>query len=323
MAESEPRHAPTDRGVDPLEEPPFPGMARIPGGTFWMGADNQYAEEAPAHQVTVDGFWMDTHQVTNAAFAEFVEDTGHVTVAETPPLIEDYPGVPVEMLRTGSGVFNQPPGPVDLRNSANWWTYVEGASWRHPWGSNGGAAARDDLPVVHVAFADANAYASWAGKRLPTEAQWELAARGGLDRQPYVWGAELYPRGKRVANIWHGQFPWQSKRHDKPGPEPVGSYDPNGYGVYDAAGNVWEWTTDYYQARHEPTSGCCPPRNPSGPRQAIAESAAPMIPMRVIKGGSFLCSKNYCSRYRPAARHRETEDTSTCHIGFRCIAPTG
>ena len=311
----------SDEGLDGVPgDPPAPGMAWVPGGTFWMGADDQYPEEAPAHQVTVDGFWMDTQQVTTAEFGRFVADTGWVTTAETPPRAEDYPGVPTEMLRVGSGVFKQPPGPVDLRNAGNWWDYVEGADWRHPWGPDDNGVDRSRFPVTHVTFADARAYAEWAGKALPTEAQWEFAARGGLDRQTYVWGSELYPGGQRVANIWHGQFPWQNKRQHDPGPEPVGSYDPNGYGLYDMAGNVWEWTTDLYGYGHEPASGCCPPRNPTGPKQGIAESAAPKIPMRVIKGGSFLCSKNYCSRYRPSARHRETEDTSTCHLGFRCIS---
>lgn len=313
------RAASASDGIEAPGEAPFPGMAWIPGGTFWMGSDDGYEEERPSHQVTVDGFWMDTLQVTNAEFGRFVEETGWVTTAEKPPRAEDYPGVPAEMLRVGSGVFKQPSRPVDLRNPGNWWEYVEGADWRHPWGPESTIDGLGDLPVVHVAFEDATAYAEWAGKQLPTEAQWERAARGGLEQATYAWGDDLYPGGKRLANIWHGQFPWQNKRQSTPGPERVGNYPPNAYGLYDITGNVWEWTTDLYRAQHLPANGCCPPRNPTGPRAALAEEAAPTALMRVIKGGSFLCAKNYCRRYRPSARHRETEDTSTCHIGFRCV----
>ncbi len=296
-------------------------MVWIPGGTFWMGSDNGYPEERPAHLASVDGFWMDEHQVTNVEYARFVEETGWKTNAETPPRPEDYPGVPQHQLRVGSGVFQQPSHPVDLRNPGNWWDYTGGAEWRHPLGPDSTIEGKDDLPVVHVAYEDARAYAEWAGKQLPTEAQWEFAARGGLDRATYVWGEDFYPDGQAVANTWEGRFPWENKKSTSPGPVPVRSFPPNGYGLYEMAGNVWEWTTDYFQRGHDVVSGCCPPHNPTGPQKGVVEAAAPTMQMRVVKGGSFLCSHNYCRRYRPAARHGETVDTSTCHIGFRCIVP--
>jgi formylglycine-generating enzyme required for sulfatase activity len=294
-------------------------MVWIPGGEFMMGSDRHYPEERPGHRVAVDGFWIDPHPVTNAEFATFVAATGHVTVAERAPRAEDYPGVPPERLVAGSAVFRQPPGPVDLANPGNWWFYAPGADWRHPWGPESTIAGRDDHPVVHVAYADALAYARWAGTDLPTEAQWELAARGGLEGAAFAWGEDLPPDGPPPANVWWGEFPWQNLRERPPGTTPVGAYPPNGYGLSDMAGNVWEWTRDWYQPGHAVASPCCLPRNPTGPAAAQTDPAAPAIPMRVLKGGSFLCSRNYCFRYRPAARIAEAVDTSTCHLGLRCV----
>lgn len=309
-------------------KPPRKGMVWIPGGTFMMGSDHHYPEEGPAHRVTVDGFWMDQYTVTNKQFQRFVKETGYVTFAERPPKPEDYPGALPELLVPGSVVFQQPKHPVDLR-TCSWWDYVPGANWRHPEGSGSSIKGRENHPVVHIAYEDAEAYAAWAGQSLPTEAQWEFAARGGLEGAVYTWGNEFAPKGKRMANTWFGEFPWQNLKPRPPGTEPVGSYPPNGYGLYDMAGNVWEWTTDWYRAGHpennpeNKTKSCCIPVNPRGGTQE--ESFDPntpqiRIPRKVLKGGSFLCAPNYCMRYRPAARHPETVDTSTCHIGFRCVA---
>ena len=303
---------------------PHPDMAWVPGGTFLMGLDSHYPEEAPAHTVSVDGFWIDCTPVTNAAFKRFVAETGHVTFAEIPPNPADYPGARPEMLHPGSLVFVKPRNPVDLRDMRNWWHFVLGADWRHPKGPNSSIRDRDDYPVVHVNFGDAEAYARWAGKTLPTEAEWEFAARGGLEAAEFAWGNELSPGGRMMANFWQGQFPWQNLKEDGfEGTSPVGSFPPNGYGLVDVAGNVWEWTTDWYSTRHPEveTKACCTPKNPRGgdldasydPREPIR------IPRKVIKGGSHLCAPNYCRRYRPAARFPEPIDTSTCHLGFRCI----
>ena len=226
---------------------PTRDMRRIPGGTFLMGSDHHYPEEAPAHRVTVDGFWMDAHAVTNAEFKRFVDATGHVTLAERPANPADYPGAKPEMLAPSSVMFKKAPGPVDLRDHYNWWVYVPGADWRHPRGPASNIRKLMDHPVVHVAFEDAEAYAKWAGKELPTEAEWEFAARGGLDGAEFAWGDEFMPGGKAMANTWQGEFPWQNLLED--GYEwtaPVGSFPPNGYGLYEMAGNVWEWTTDWY-----------------------------------------------------------------------------
>jgi formylglycine-generating enzyme required for sulfatase activity len=303
----------------------FPGMVWIPGGTFVMGSDHHYPEEGPAHTVAVDGFWMDQHTVTNAEFRRFIDETGYVTIAERPLRPEDYPGIDPARLVPGSAVFHKPSGPVDRRNCMNWWTYVPGASWAHPEGLDSDVDGRLDHPVVHVAYADVEAYAAWAGKQIPTEAQWERAARGGLDGSAYCWGDELTPGGRHMANTWQGEFPWENSNQDGyEGTAPVASFPPNGYGLFDMAGNVWEWTRDWYFARHEaPIAGksCCVPRNPRGPRReaSFAPAEGGRFPRKVLKGGSFLCAPNYCFRYRPAARFPESVDTSTCHIGFRLI----
>ncbi len=289
-----------------------------------MGSDRFYPEEGPVHRSTVAGFWMDATTVTNNQFLRFVKATRYVTLAERSPKSEDYPGALPELLVPGSAVFRQTPGPVDLR-LPSWWHYVPGANWRHPEGPGSTLQGRDRHPVVHVAYEDAEAYATWAGKSLATEAEWELAARGGLDGATYVWGDEFAPRGKMVANTWQGEFPWQNLKTDGyEGTSPVGSYPPNGYGLYDMAGNVWQWTSDWYQDRHHAaaSSPCCAPSASRGgtmERSYDPLQPATRIPRKVLKGGSHLCAPNYCLRYRPAARHPETVDTSTSHIGFRCI----
>jgi formylglycine-generating enzyme len=305
---------------------PSPRMAWIPGGTFLMGSTDFYPEEAPVHRVTVDGFWMDQHPVTNTEFARFVEATGHVTFAERPPKPADYPGARPELLVPGSLVFQQPAQPVDLRDIGNWWAYVPGADWRHPEGPGSSLAGREDHPVVHVVYADAKTYALWAGKLLPTEAEWEFAARGGADGAVYPWGNESAPGGTMMANTWQGEFPWENLCTD--GYErtsPVESFPANGYGLYDIVGNVWEWTMDWYQTRHrqDAQKACCVPVNPrGGSKDQSYDPTQPtiLIPRKVLKGGSHLCAPNYCLRYRPAARFPEPIDTSTCHLGFRCIA---
>ena len=300
-----------------------PGMVWIPGGEFLMGSDNAYAEEAPAHRVRVDGFLMDCYTVTNRDFERFVADTGYVTLAERPADPADYPGALPGMLTPSSTIFTKPAGPVDMRNHYNWWVYVAGANWRHPRGPASTIKKLMDHPVVHIAFEDAEAYAQWAGKELPTEAEWEFAARGGLEGAEYVWGKELTPGGKHMANIWQGDFPYRNTLDD--GFEytaPVGSFQPNGYGLYDMAGNVWQWTTDWYQEHCKIDSPCCTAANPrGGPREASVDPRLPdvAIPRKVTKGGSHLCAPNYCRRYRPAARMAQPIDTSISHLGFRLI----
>ncbi len=300
-------------------------MVWVPGGTYRMGSDKHYPEERPVHRVTVDGFWMDRYPVTNDRFRRFVESTGHVTFAEIPPKPEDYPGALPDMLYAGSLVFVRPPNKVDTRNFANWWQYMRGADWRHPYGEATSIEGLDRHPVVHVTFADAEAFAAWDGKALPTEAEWEFAARGGLDGAAYAWGDEFLPDDRHMANTWQGEFPWQSLPRDGyESTSPVGTFPANGYSLFDMIGNVWEWTTDWYVPRHpaEEPKACCIPRNPRG--AATEESYDPCqpdikIPRKVLKGGSHLCAPNYCRRYRPAARFPEPVDTSTCHVGFRCI----
>ena len=299
----------------------FPGMAHISGGQFRMGSDTGYAEEAPAHAAIVDDFWIDTHAVTNLDFAGFVAATGHVTVSETAPRAADYPGALPEMLFAGSLVFKKTKTAVDTRDWSQWWELRPGADWRHPYGPASDLAGRENHPVVHVAYADALAYAHWQSKELPTEAEWEFAARGGLDAATYAWGEIFRPGGKHMANTWQGKFPHQNTLED--GWEttaPVGSFPANGHGLFDMIGNTWEWTQDWFQPGHTADAGkaCCIPKNPRGPQVATLDPAA-AIPQRVLKGGSFLCAPNYCKRYRPAARHAESIDTSTCHIGFRCV----
>jgi sulfatase modifying factor 1 len=300
-------------------------MVWIPGGTFAMGSDKHYPEERPVHRVAVDSFWMDRYPVTNARFAQFVAETGHVTFAEIPPNPNDYPGALPHMLYAGSLVFMQPSGPVDTQNFTNWWQYLKGANWRHPYGPDSTIEGLDDHPVVHVTFGDAEAYARWEGKALPTEAEWELAARGGLEGAAYAWGDEFVPGNRYMANTWQGEFPWQ--QHGKDGYErtsPVGAFPANGYGLHDVIGNVWEWTTDWYVPKHpnEAAKACCIPQNPRGPREEDSYDpcqTSGLIPRKVLKGGSHLCAPNYCRRYRPAARFPEPVDTSTSHVGFRCI----
>jgi formylglycine-generating enzyme len=306
----------------PGAEPP-PGMVRIPGGTFMMGSDHHYPEEAPAHKVRVHGFWMDSHAVTIEAFKRFVEATGYITSAERPANPEDYPGALPEMLEPSSVMFAKPAQRVNLRNPYNWWVYTRGADWRHPRGPGSSLDGLWDHPVVHVAYEDALAYAQWAGKALPTEAEWEFAARGGLDGAEFVWGDEFTPGGKPMANTWQGEFPWQNLLED--GYEwtaPVGSFPPNGYGLFDMAGNVWELTSDWYQDHGKIHKACCTLDNPRG--GSVEASVDPRMPQmsigrKVMKGGSYLCAPNYCRRYRPAARMAQPVDTSTCHVGFRCV----
>jgi formylglycine-generating enzyme required for sulfatase activity len=299
-------------------------MVRIEGGRFLMGSDEHYPEEAPVHPVHVDAFWIDLHPVTNDAFSRFVADTGYLTVAERPLDPADYPGAPPQNLVPGSLVFTGTPGPVDLRHLSQWWTWTPGASWRRPEGPRSDLEGRASHPVVHVAAEDAEAYATWAGKALPTEAQWELAARGGLERARFTWGDQPEQDGEQLANYWHGDFPWRAEAgygHTTP----VGSFPPNGFGLHDTAGNVWEWTADWYTSGHpEPAdTACCVPRNPRGADMDESyDPAQPQFPTprRVIKGGSFLCADSYCMRYRPAARRPQPLDTGMSHIGFRCAA---
>jgi len=298
-------------------------MVWIEGSTFTMGADHHYPEEAPPHRVSVGSFWIDPKPVTNAQFSRFVQATGHVTMAEQPANPAKYPGAKAELLRPSSIVFARPAGPVDMRNPYNWWRYVAGADWRHPRGPSSSIEGLDDHPVVHLAFEDVEAYCNWAGKQLPTEAEWEFAARGRLDGNTFAWGNEFEPNGRTMANTWQGEFPTQNLATD--GYEwtsPVASFPPNGYGLYDMIGNVWEWTLDWYQEHHRIHQPCCGSLNPKGgDEEASYDPRLPSIriPRKVIKGGSYLCSPNYCRRYRPAARMAQPIDTSTCHVGFRCI----
>ena len=312
------------------EASPHADMIWIPGGTFRMGSDRHYAEEAPAHRVTVGGFWIDRTPVTNRQFREFVRATGHVTFAEIAPDPKYYPGALPNMLRAGSLVFNPPKHPVDdMRDWSQWWTFKFGADWRRPYGPRSSLNGLNDHPVVHVAYSDALAYAQWAGKDLPTEAEWEFAARGGLDGAEFAWGDEFTPGNKQMANTWQGAFPRENLKLD--GYErtsPVTAFPPNGYGVYDMIGNVWEWTTDWYSAGYEADAqkACCVPVNPrGGGEDASYDPCQPeiKIPRKVLKGGSHLCAPNYCRRYRPAARHPEPVDTSTSHVGFRCVIREG
>ncbi|WP_322659285.1 formylglycine-generating enzyme family protein [Dendronalium sp. ChiSLP03b] len=303
--------------------PPHKEMVWIPGGTFIMGSDHHYPEEGPSHQVKIDGFWIDRSPVTNRQFQRFVKETGYITMAERCPMPKDYPDALPELLVPGSLVFQQPNFPVEL-NSVNWWAYVPGANWRHPEGAGSSIKGKENHPVVHVTVEDVEAYAVWAGKTLPTEAQWEFAARGEMEGKAYAWGDELMPDGKIMANFWLGEFPWQNLKTHRPSTTPVALYPPNGYGLYDTIGNVWEWTADWYQDYHlaDKPKSCCILVNPRGcSREESIDSRTSevQIPRRVVKGGSFLCAANYCRRYRPAARHPEMIDTSTCHIGFRCV----
>ena len=299
------------------------GMIFIPGASFTMGSDHHYPEEAPAHKVSVDAFWIDRYPVTNQQFEQFVRETGYVTQAEKAPRPEDYPGAIPGMMKAGSIVFKKPSGPVSMSNHLNWWDYVLGADWRHPLGPHSGLEAKAQHPVVHIGIEDAEAYASWAGKELPTEAEWEFAARGGLEGAEYAWGDEFMPDGYVMANTWQGEFPWQQITSDGfDGTSPVGFFPPNGYGVYDMIGNVWEWTADWYEAGYQNKTGCCGEiHNPRGAlKERSMDASGIPIPRKVMKGGSYLCAPNYCRRYRPAARMAQPIDSTTCHLGFRCVA---
>jgi formylglycine-generating enzyme len=314
---------------DGEDERPPKDMVWVPGGEFLMGSEDFYPEERPVHRVAVDGFWVDEHPVTVAEFRRFVKATGHVTWAERPPDPTDYPDALPELLVPGSLVFTGADRPVDLSNIQNWWTWVPGADWRHPEGPGSTLDGRDRHPVTHVAFSDAQAYAAWAGKELPTEAEWEYAARGGLEGKIFCWGDDFAPKGRMMANTWQGEFPWQNLLLD--GYErtsPVRSFLPNGYGLFDMAGNVWEWTSDFFTPAHddEPNHPCCAPHNPRviSPEQSYQKSGpGAHIPRRVTKGGSHLCAPNYCLRYRPAARQGQAVDSTSSHIGFRCARRFG
>jgi sulfatase modifying factor 1 len=279
--------------------------------------------------VRVDGFWIDRTPVTNRQFREFVKGTGHVTLAEIRPDPKHYPGALPRMLRAGSLVFTPPKHVVDLSDWSQWWQLKFGADWRRPYGPRSSIAGLHDHPVVHIAYRDAEAYAKWAGKELPTEAEWEFAARGGLEDAEFAWGDEFAPDGRQMANTWQGAFPHENTRLD--GYErtsPVTAFPPNGYGIHDMIGNVWEWTADWFTSQHKADAPkpCCMPVNPRGGREQDSyDPCQPQIriPRKVVKGGSHLCAPNYCRRYRPAARHAQPVDTSMSHLGFRCVVRQG
>jgi formylglycine-generating enzyme required for sulfatase activity len=304
-------------------------MVWIPGGEFAMGSEDPRGmicggpdamnDARPIHRVYVDGFWMDRTEVTNAQFAEFVRATGYITVAEKTPRAEDYPGAPPENLVAGSVVFKPTSEPVPLDNHYQWWGYVHGANWRHPLGP--GSEGEENEPAVHIAYQDAEAYAQWAGKRLPTEAEWEFAARGGLDEKLYSWGDELNPDGKWMANIYQGSFPVKDASEDGfGGIAPVGQFPPNGYGLLDMAGNVWEWCSDWYRPDYyaflAAEGGVA--MNPTGPLSPF-DPAEPTEKKRVHRGGSFLCTDQYCTRYMVGTRGKGEVTTGSNHLGFRCV----
>ncbi len=305
------------------------GMILIRGGTFPMGSEKFYPEEAPVRKVMVDSFRIDETPVTNRQFARFVEATGYRTVAEIPPDPKDYPGMDPALAKPGALVFHRTATPVNLVDWSQWWEFKFGADWRHPTGPDSSIEGLEDHPVVQVCHQDALAYAEWAGKRLPTEAEWEFAAQGGhQDGREYAWGNELAPGGEMLANYWQGMFPFSNTLEDGwERTSPVRTYPPNDYGLYDMIGNVWEWTSDWYAmpkaAQKKKPSACCTIDNPRGGRRG--ESFDPCTPLvkigrKVLKGGSHLCAESYCQRYRPAARHPQSVDTATSHIGFRCVS---
>jgi sulfatase modifying factor 1 len=306
------------------------GMAWIKPGTFMMGGDNKQAmpDEFPKHKVSVNGFWMDTAEVTNAQFAKFVNATGYITTAERKPDWSQLkkqlpPGTPKpddSVLVAASLVFEPPKHPVDLNDYTQWWAWKKGADWKHPHGPGSSIKGKDNYPVVHISWYDAVAYCKWADKRLPTEAEWEWAARGGLQNKIYPWGNEPVDAGKPKANTWQGHFPYDNTLKDKYyGLAPVASFPPNGYGLYDMAGNVWEWCADYYNSNYYAAiANSKGVNNPQGPTKSY-DPDEPYAPKRVIRGGSFLCNDSYCSGYRVARRMKSTEDSGMEHLGFRCV----
>jgi formylglycine-generating enzyme required for sulfatase activity len=310
------------------------GMVWIPGGEFSMGTQDppdmnpvgmQAARDArPIHRVYVDGFWMDKTDVTNEEFARFVRATGYVTVAERKPRAEDFPGAPPENLVAGAVVFSPPDHPVPLDNFSQWWTYVPHANWKHPEGPNNSLKGREKYPVVDVAYEDAEAYAKWAGKRLPTEAEWEFAARGGLSGKPFVWGDQFRPNGQWMANTFQGRFPIEDTGEDgHVGVTAVGQYPPNGYGLFDMAGNVWQWVSDWYRPDYyvQVALTGAVARNPQGPASSL-DPGEPDQQKRVLRGGSFLCTDQYCSRYMVGTRGKGEVSTGSNHLGFRCVKDT-
>lgn len=309
---------------------PHPGMHLIEGGTFTMGSEVYYPEERPLRRVKVDSFWIDETPVTNRAFARFVDATGYRTVAEIAPDPKDYPGMLPEQAHPGSLVFTKTAGPVPLTDYHLWWAFTPGADWRHPLGPDSDLDSLDlwDHPVVQVSYPDAEAYARWAGKDLPTEAEHEFAARGGLEGKEFAWGDELAPNGRMLANFWQGLFPFANTREDGwERTSPVRTYPPNGHGLYDMIGNVWEWTRDWWSEQpvvptKDRRQSCCTISNPRGARRKDSfDPNQPQVKIgrKVLKGGSHLCAVNHCQRFRPAARHPEMIDTATSHIGFRCV----
>jgi formylglycine-generating enzyme len=305
----------------PAPGPAPDGMVWIPGGVFSMGS-SQFEDAQPIHKVQVDGFWMDRTEVTNAQFQKFVDATGYLTIAERSPDGSQLPAAVADELAPFSIVFSQPDKKVDVKKDdyLAWWKAVKGASWRHPEGPVSNLEGREQHPVVHVSYVDALAYAAWAGKRLPTEAEWEFAARGGLDSKRFCWGDELAPSGKLQANTWQGDFPNTNTLEDGfAGTAPVASFPANGFGLNDMAGNVWEWCADWYHPAYYKFS---PDRNPKGPR-ASYDPLEPGVPKRVQRGGSFLCCDNYCMRYMPGARGKGEPESAANHIGFRCVRDAG
>jgi len=295
----------------------------IPAGSFVMGSDSHYPEEAPTGVVEVGEFRMAETPVTVAEFREFVSATEYLTVAERSPDPAMYPGADPSMLVPGSLVFRMPAGPVSLDDPAAWWEWVPGASWEHPWGPGSSVSGKDDHPVTQVSWEDAAAYASWRGVRLPTEAEWERAARAGIEGAEFPWGNELAPNGQEAMNRWIGEFPWNWHPGPfggaKPDTLPVKAYPANGYGLYGVTGNVWEITSTWFSGGGPIAADCCG----GGTMQAKLDSSREPgsgIPRKVMKGGSFLCAENYCSRYRPAARIPQTVESGTCHAGFRCAS---
>jgi formylglycine-generating enzyme len=299
-------------------EPPE-GMVWIPGGRFWMGT-NHMEDAQPVHPVEVKGFWMDRTDVTNQEFAKFVKATGYVTIAERPLDPQEFPRLAPDELSPGSVVFTPPPGPVSLEHPLAWWSFVRGANWRQPDGPESNLRGKETYPVVQIAWPDAVAYAKWADKRLPTEAEWEFAARGGRDRQDYPWGNELTPNGKWMANTFQGTFPYQNTAQDgHAGVAPVASYPANDYGLFDMSGNVWQWVRDWYRPDYYaqlPTKDVTV--DPQGPPDSYDPQEIG-VQKRVQKGGSFLCTDQYCSRYMPGARGKGDPETATNHLGFRCV----